>query len=283
MASPHDAEYRRVLRRALEQGRPKASRCGGGTRSITGAQLRFDLRRGFPLLTCKKVPFRLVAVELQWMLRGETHVDFLRRRGVRIWDGDAARAAERGFDYPEGELGPVYGRQWRAWPAGGEPVDQLARALRLLRDEPTSRRNLVSAWNVTDLGRMVLPPCHYSWQAVCDGEQLDLVVTMRSGDLGLGLPFNIASYALLLSLLARESGRAARELVITIADAHVYRSHAGPLAELLERRAKPAPGLRLPAEVESVEDFARWEDHTAFPQWIEGYESAGPLHLPLET
>lgn len=284
MAAEVDQVYADAVRTVLAQGARKRDRTGTSTVSYTGLQLRVDLRRGFPLLTRKAVPFRAVARELQWFLQGRTDVGWLQARGVHIWDDDAAKAAARGFGhYAPGELGPVYGAQWRTW--GGRGVDQVARLREALAADPSSRRLLVSAWNAEDLGRMVLPPCHHAWQVlVSDDGLLDLVVSQRSGDLGLGVPFNLASYGLLMALLAREFGLTARTLVLNVADAHVYADHVAPLRDDFLLRPVGAPcTLALPAHVRSVGDFAAWDDDDGLRACVRGYAHAGRLPLPLST
>jgi thymidylate synthase len=235
-----DEEYQKAVRAVIEGGSPKPTRMEGvGVRSVTGLQMRFNLARdGFPLLEYKAVPLRLVCVELAWFLSGRTNIAWMQARKTRIWDDDAARAGERGLDLAEGELGPVYGHQWRNY---GGAVDQIQNVLDMVKAAPASRRMVVSAWNPAEVPKMVLPPCHTLWQIVCDPEtkHMDLALTMRSGDLGLGLPFNIASYAVLLQLIANECGYVARELVITVNDAHLYEDHIPPLLARFAERPPP--------------------------------------------
>lgn len=220
-----DSEYREFVHRVISTGTVKPSRCGDVIGTV-GESVCFDLREGFPLLKYKKISLYQVAVELQWFLQGRTDVGFLTDRGVNIWNKDSERAG--------GTLGPIYGHQWRHG-----PTDQIVSLLARLKENPYDRRLVVSAWNVKDLPEMALPPCHYAFQVVAMSPPgsplvLGIVVTMRSADIGLGLPYNIASYALLLELIAREVGATAGRLVINIADAHVYKNHLAPLTERLQ-------------------------------------------------
>jgi thymidylate synthase len=275
-----DKEYVRAVDYVLDNGCPKGDRTGTGTRSVTGLQLRFDLRQGFPLLTLKHVPFRVVAVELQWFLQGYDNVQWLQDRNVHIWDDDAKKSKERGFtDYPPGYLGPIYGQQWRNW---NGHIDQIAELERQLSEDDTSRRMIVSAWNVSALPEMVLPPCHVMFQVLANDNYLDLVVTMRSGDMGLGIPFNMASYALLLSLLAKIHQYKARHLIINIGDAHIYSNHLEPLQELRQRVPYTSPTLHIPDTITSLEDFCKL-DHKQFILWVRDYIFHPKLIMPLST
>src|SRR5699024_3664625 len=209
--------YEDLLRHVLEHGTPKSDRTGTGTRSVFGHQLRFDLRAGFPLVTTKRVFLRGVVEELLWFLRGETNARPLQDRGVHIWDEWAG---------PDGELGPVYGAPWRSWPTpDGRHVDPLAGVLDTLREDPDSRRMIVSAWNVADLDAMALAPCHAFFQFYVADGRLSLQLYQRSADLFLGVPFNIASYALLLQMMAQVTGLKAGDFVHTLGDAHIYLNH----------------------------------------------------------
>ena len=232
-----DTQYEDLLRHVAANGTPKADRTGTGTRSWFGAQLRYDLSAGFPLITTKRVHFKSVALELLWFLRGDSNVRWLQERGVSIWDEWADE---------HGELGPVYGVQWRSWPTpDGRHVDQIAQVLHTLRTDPDSRRMVVSAWNVAELERMALAPCHALFQFhVADG-RLSCQVYQRSADLFLGVPFNIASYALLTHLVAAEVGLAVGDLVWTGGDVHVYDNHVEQVAEQLSRDPHPFPVLRV--------------------------------------
>jgi thymidylate synthase len=232
-----EGPYLELLGETRERGRERRDRTGVGTRAVFGRMLRFDLARGFPAVTTKKLQFRSVVAELLWFLSGESNVAPLRAEGVHIWDPWADEA---------GELGPVYGVQWRRWPDGrGGTIDQIAALLEGLRRDPESRRHVVSAWNVADLPRMALAPCHVLFQFhVADG-RLSCSVYQRSADLFLGVPFNIASYALLTHLVAAEVGLGAGELVWMGGDCHVYLNHFEAVDRQLARRPFPAPRLRL--------------------------------------
>jgi thymidylate synthase len=231
-----DTQYEDFLRHVLARGTPKSDRTGTGTRSVFGHQMRFDLSRGFPLVTTKRVHFRSVAVELLWFLRGEGNIGWLHENGVTIWD---EWADERG------DLGPVYGVQWRSWPTPAGEVDQIEELLRTLRTNPDSRRMIVSAWNVGMLGEMALPPCHLLFQFhVADG-RLSCQLYQRSADLFLGVPFNIASYALLTHMIAQQVGLEPGDFIWTGGDCHIYDNHRDQVAEQLSREARPMPRLRL--------------------------------------
>lgn len=278
-----DREYVRAVRHIVEHGTRKATRMSQDTISASGVQMRFNLERdGFPLLEFKSVPLRIVCVELAWFLSGRTNIKWLQERKVHIWDDDAAKAKERGFSYGAGELGPVYGRQWRAF--GG--VDQIENLLKLIREQPSSRRMIVSAWNPVDVPNMVLPPCHSFWQVVCDDDKhMDLLLTMRSGDFGLGLPFNIASYAVLLKLLASETGFVARELIITVNDAHVYTDHVEPLLERFASTAEESSGHPISVDLpQSISGFIEaHEGDVRFKPVVENYAPGPKLPLTLHT
>lgn len=235
--SPIPTPYEDLLSRILAEGRPKGDRTGTGTLSLFGAQLRYPLRDGFPLLTTKKVYFRGVVGELLWFLRGDTHIGWLQEHGIHIWDEWAT---------PSGELGPVYGAQWRSWPTpSGGHIDQILRVVKQLRDNPDSRRIVVSAWNVAELDRMALAPCHLLFQLyVADGE-LSLQVYQRSADMFLGVPFNIASYALLTHMFAQQADLIPGELIWTGGDCHIYQNHLDQVKEQLSRIPRPYPTLRL--------------------------------------
>ncbi|MCC2315958.1 thymidylate synthase [Cellulomonas xiejunii] len=229
--------YEDLLRLVLATGTPKGDRTGTGTRSVFGHQLRYDLRAGFPLVTTKRVFFRGVAEELFWFLRGESNIASLVERGVHIWDEWADE---------DGELGPVYGVQWRSWPTpDGGHVDQLERLLGELRANPDSRRHVVSAWNVAELDRMALVPCHAFFQLYVADGRLSCQVYQRSADLFLGVPFNIASYALLTHMIAQQVGLEVGDLVWTGGDCHVYDNHVEQVREQLARDPYPYPSLEL--------------------------------------
>ena len=242
--------YEDLLRRVLETGTPKADRTGTGTRSLFGHQLRYDLRAGFPLVTTKRVFFRGVAEELFWFLRGESNIASLVERGVHIWDEWAD---------DEGELGPVYGVQWRSWPTpDGRHVDQVARLLDELRADPDSRRHVVSAWNVAALDDMALVPCHAFFQLYVADGRLSCQVYQRSADLFLGVPFNIASYALLTHMIAQQVDLEVGDLVWTGGDCHVYDNHVEQVREQLTRAPYPYPTLHL-RRAASLDAYA-WAD-----------------------
>lgn len=232
--------YLELLREVRTRGVERGDRTGVGTRSLFGRHLRFDLRRGFPAVTTKKLQFHSVVCELLWFLSGSSNLSYLHEQGVHIWDpwGD-----ERG------ELGPIYGVQWRRWPDGrGGTIDQIAAVLEGLKRDPHSRRHLVSAWNVAALGEMALAPCHVLFQFHVDRGTLSCAVYQRSADLFLGVPFNIASYALLTHLVAAEVGLGVGELVWNGGDCHVYLNHFDAVDRQLEREPYPAPRLRLRRE-----------------------------------
>ena len=232
-----DTQYEDLLQRVLTTGAVKADRTGVGTRSLFGHQLRYRLQDGFPLITTKKVHFKSVAYELLWFLRGEGNVRWLREHGVTIWDEWAA---------PDGDLGPVYGVQWRSWPTpDGRHIDQITEVLNQLRTNPDSRRIIVSAWNVAELANMALPPCHAFFQFyVADGE-LSCQLYQRSADMFLGVPFNIASYALLTHMIAAQTGLTVGDLVWTGGDVHVYDNHVEQARLQLTREAREFPRLEL--------------------------------------
>jgi thymidylate synthase len=229
-------QYLELVRHILEHGERREDRTGTGTLSVFGTQTRYDLRDGFPLLTTKKVLFPAVVRELLWFLRGATNIHDDLTQHTPIWDAWADE---------EGELGPIYGYQWRNW--GGQGIDQIAGALELIKTNPESRRILVSAWNVSDLDRMRLPPCHVLFQLYVLGGRLDCQLYQRSADIALGVPFNIASYALLTVLMANECGLEPGVFVHTLGDAHIYLNHVEGLRVQLEREPLPLPRVVVPA------------------------------------
>ncbi len=254
-------QYLDLMARALEHGAETMDRTGTGTRSVFGHQMRFDLADGFPLLTTKKLHIRSIIVELLWFLRGDTNIRWLQERGVHIWDEWADK---------DGELGPVYGKQWRRWQAeDGREIDQLAELVETIRTNPGSRRQIVSAWNPGDIPAMALAPCHCLFQThVADG-RLNLQLYQRSGDIFLGVPFNIASYALLTHLLAQQAGLEPGEFVWTGGDCHLYSNHLEQAREQLTRTPGPLPRLEILRHAPSIdayeyEDFAI-KDYVAQP------------------
>ena len=243
--------YLDLLRHVLDHGTEKADRTGTGTRSVFGWQMRYDLAEGFPLVTTKKLHLKSIVHELVWFLRGETNVRYLKDNGVSIWDEWADA---------DGELGPVYGKQWRSWSApDGRTIDQIAWVVEEIRRNPDSRRLIVSAWNVADLPRMALQPCHTMFQFYVANGRLSCQLYQRSGDIFLGVPFNIASYALLTHMVAQVTGLAPGDFVHTLGDAHLYSNHFDQAREQLSRAPRPLPKLVLNPDVRSLFDF-RYED-----------------------
>ncbi|MFT4127473.1 MAG: thymidylate synthase [Gordonia sp. (in: high G+C Gram-positive bacteria)] len=229
--------YEDLLRLVLETGTPKSDRTGTGTRSLFGHQLRYDLSAGFPLITTKKVHLKSIIYELLWFLRGESNVRWLQERGVTIWDEWADA---------DGELGPIYGVQWRNWPTpSGEHIDQISAALEMLKVNPDSRRNIVSAWNVGEIPQMALPPCHALFQFYVADGRLSCQLYQRSADLFLGVPFNIASYALLTHLMAQQAGLEIGDFIWTGGDCHIYANHVDQVRLQLSRDPYPYPTLQL--------------------------------------
>jgi thymidylate synthase len=259
--------YLDLLRLVLDQGRPKTDRTGTGTRSIFGAQARFPLRESFPLLTTKKVHFKSVVYELLWFLRGETNVKWLQEHGVSIWNEWADA---------EGNLGRVYGAQWRDWrtPEGGA-IDQIARVIEQIRRKPESRRHMVTAWNPAEVDAMALPPCHALFQFfVLDGE-LSCQLYQRSADLFLGVPFNIASYALLTCMVAQVCGLKPGDFVHTFGDLHLYDNHVEQARLQLTRAPRPPPRLALNPKIHEIGDFT-YEDISLI-----GYDPEPPIKAPI--
>lgn len=251
-------QYQDLLRLILDEGVTKGDRTGTGTKSIFGHQMRFDLANGFPLLTTKKLHLRSIIYELLWFLSGDTNVHYLQEHGVRIWNEWAD---------PDGELGHIYGYQWRSWPDyNGGHIDQISEVVRQIKEAPDSRRLLVSAWNVADLGRMNLPPCHILFQFYVAEGRLSLQLYQRSADTFLGMPFNIASYALLLLMTAQVTGLTASDFIYTTGDTHLYLNHLEQTRLQLTRTPRNLPHMRLNPEVKSLFDF-RFEDFE-----LEGYD-----------
>lgn len=257
--APHpEAQYLQLLQTILEDGVRRGDRTGTGTLSVFGYQMRFPLREGFPLLTTKKLHLRSIIHELLWFLKGDTNVAYLQENGVKIWDDWADE---------HGELGPVYGHQWRSWPAGdGRTIDQISDVVRSLRENPESRRHIVTAWNPADVPQMALPPCHCLFQFYVADGALSCQLYQRSADVFLGVPFNIASYALLTQMMAAVVGLEPGDFVHTLGDAHLYTNHLEQAELQRSRSPRPFPTLRLVREVESIFDFT-YEDLI-----IEGYD-----------
>jgi len=260
-------QYLDLMRYVLETGTRKEDRTGVGTLSVFGYQMRFDLGAGFPLLTTKKLHLRSIIYELLWFLRGDTNVRYLQQHGVTIWDEWADA---------EGELGPVYGHQWRSWPtADGDAIDQIARVVADIRRNPDSRRHIVSAWNVGEVDKMALPPCHCLFQFYVAGNRLSCQLYQRSADIFLGVPFNIASYALLTLMVAQVTGYEPGEFVHTLGDAHLYLNHREQARLQLGRDPYPSPTMRLNSAVDSIFDF-RYEDFE-----LVGYQSHPRITAPI--
>jgi thymidylate synthase len=243
-----EQQYLGLLRTVLETGSDRPDRTGTGTRSIFGHQMRFDLSRGFPLLTTKKLHVKSIVYELLWFLRGDTNVRWLQQHGVKIWDEWADA---------NGDLGPVYGSQWRSWPDGkGGSIDQIAKLVESIRTKPESRRHIVTAWNPAEVDEMALPPCHCLFQFYVADGRLSCQLYQRSGDIFLGVPFNIASYALFTHMMAQVTGLAVGDFVHTFGDAHLYSNHVQQAHEQLSRTPRPLPRLTLNPDKTSIFDFA---------------------------
>lgn len=243
--------YLELMQEILDRGVDRDDRTGTGTRSLFGRQLRFDLSAGFPLLTTKRLHLRSIIYELLWFLRGDTNIAWLNQRGVTIWDEWADAA---------GDLGPVYGHQWRSWPApDGRTIDQIAAVEQQIRTDPNSRRLIVSAWNVAEVERMALPPCHLLFQFYVAAGRLSCQLYQRSADYFLGVPFNIASYALLTMMMARVTGLQPGEFVHTFGDVHLYHNHFEQAGVQLSRQPRPLPTMRIETTPQSVSGF-RFED-----------------------
>lgn len=259
--------YLDLLRRVMAEGVVKGDRTGTGTRSVFGHQMRFDLSMGFPLVTTKKLHLRSIIHELLWFIAGETNIEYLRKNAVTIWD----EWADEG-----GELGPVYGKQWRSWakPDGGT-VDQIQWVIDEIKRNPDSRRLVVSAWNPADLDKMALPPCHCLFQFYVADGKLSCQLYQRSADIFLGVPFNIASYALLTAMMAQVTGLKPGDFVHTFGDAHLYSNHVEQATLQLTREPRPLPVLKLNPEVKSLFDFT-YDDIT-----IEGYDPHPAIKAPV--
>ena len=240
-------QYLDLIRRVLDEGVEKHDRTGTGTRSVFGHQMRFNLADGFPLLTTKKLHLKSIIYELLWFLQGDTNVKYLQEHGVRIWNEWADA---------NGELGPVYGHQWRSWPDyNGGTIDQISNVVEMIRHNPDSRRLIVSAWNVAEVEKMALPPCHTLFQFYVADGRLSLQLYQRSADIFLGVPFNIASYALLLQMMAPVTGLQVGDFVHTLGDAHIYLNHLEQVQLQLTREPRPLPHMHINPDVKSIFDF----------------------------
>ena len=295
-------QYLDLLTRIKTEGAVKTDRTGTGTKSVFGHQMRFDLSQGFPLLTTKKVFLKGIIHELLWFLNGDTNIKYLVDNGVHIWDNDAyryynelcvkegvlpvtmeefLRAAQEGIDspiegYKFGDLNHVYGYQWRSWPRpNGETIDQIQQAVDLIKNNPDSRRIIVSAWNVADVEKMALPPCHTLFQFYVADGKLSCMLYQRSADTFLGVPFNIASYALLTMMMAQVCGLEAGEFVHTLGDTHLYLNHFEQVDEQLSRTPRALPTMRINPDVKSIFDF-KYEDFT-----LEGYDPYPTIKAPM--
>ena len=295
-------QYLDLLTRIKTEGAVKTDRTGTGTKSVFGHQMRFDLSKGFPLLTTKKVFLKGIIHELLWFLNGDTNIKYLVDNGVHIWDNDAyryynelcvkegvlpvamdefLRAAQEGIDspidgYKFGDLNHVYGYQWRSWPRpNGEVIDQIQQTVDLIKNNPDSRRIIVSAWNVADVEKMALPPCHTLFQFYVADGKLSCMLYQRSADTFLGVPFNIASYALLTMMMAQVCGLEAGEFVHTLGDTHLYLNHLEQVDEQLSRTPRALPTMRLNPDVKSIFDF-KYEDFT-----LEGYDPHPVIKAPM--
>lgn len=260
-------QYHDLLRLVLDQGFDRDDRTGTGTRSIFGHQMRFDLAAGFPVLTTKKLHLRSIIHELLWFLKGDTNIAYLKANGVSIWDEWADE---------NGDLGPVYGAQWRSWPApDGTTIDQIANVVRQIETNPSSRRHIVSAWNPAEVDNMALPPCHCLFQFYVAGGKLSCQLYQRSADIFLGVPFNIASYALLTMMVAQVTGLKPGDFVHTLGDAHLYKNHFDQAHLQLSRAPKPLPVMRINPDVTDLFAFT-YEDFK-----LEGYDPHPAISAPI--
>lgn len=260
-------QYLDLLRHILENGAEKTDRTGTGTKSVFGYQMRFDLQKGFPLVTTKKVHLKSIIFELLWFLKGETNIAYLKENGVKIWD---EWADERG------ELGPVYGKQWRSWEgANGKVVDQVSELIQQIKKNPDSRRLIISAWNVADLPQMALMPCHTLFQFYVANGKLSCQLYQRSADVFLGVPFNIASYALLTMMIAQVCDLQPGEFIHTFGDVHIYNNHTEQVNIQLSRTPFPLPAMKLNPEVRNIFEF-HFEDFT-----LENYQSHPAIKAPV--
>ena len=260
-------QYHNLLKHVLENGSDKDDRTGTGTRSVFGYQMRFDLKAGFPLLTTKKVHLKSIIYELLWFLKGETNIKYLKENGVRIWDEWADE---------NGELGPVYGHQWRSWPAqDGKTIDQITGLIDQIKSNPDSRRLIVTAWNPADVEKMALPPCHCLFQFYVSNGKLSCQLYQRSADIFLGVPFNIASYALLTMMIAKITNLDVGDFVHTFGDAHLYSNHFEQAKEQLRRNFKELPLMNIASNPNSIFDFD-YEDFI-----LEGYVPHPHISAPI--
>ena len=266
-AAPGERQYLALLEEVLERGARKSDRTGTGTRSVFGRQLRFGLAQDFPLLTTKKLHLKSILYELLWFMRGDTNVRWLQQHGVTIWDEWADA---------NGDLGPVYGHQWRHWRTpDGREIDQLRQVVEQIKARPDSRRHLVTAWNPADVDRMALPPCHALFQFYVAEGRLSCQMYQRSADLFLGVPFNIASYALLTLMIAQVADLQPGEFVLTLGDAHLYLNHLEQAREQLRREPRPSPRMHLNPAVRDLFEF-RFEDFR-----LEGYDPHPAIKAPI--
>jgi thymidylate synthase len=266
-----DQQYLALVRDIMANGEDRMDRTGVGTKALFAREMRFDLQRGFPLLTTKKVHVKSIILELIWFLRGEHNNNWLKERGCSIWDEWAK---------PDGELGPVYGKQWRDWVGpNGQHIDQIQALIHSLKTNPTSRRHIVSAWNVGEIEQMALPPCHAFFQCFVSKGKLSLKLYQRSMDVALGCPFNIASYALLTHMLAQLTGYEVGEFIHSTGDTHIYSNHEEGLKEQLTRQPMPLPTLKMPG-YQTLEEMmnAEWSDFK-----IEGYQSHPSIKFDVAT
>ena len=259
-------EYLNALKTVMEQGVPSDDRTGTGTISHFGMQCRYDLRKGFPLVTTKKLHLKSIIHELLWFLDGDTNIKYLKDNGVSIWDEWADE---------NGDLGPVYGHQWRSFPKPGGSTDQITNLIEQIKNNPDSRRLIVSAWNPGEVDDMALPPCHTLWQVRVQNGTMHLQLYQRSADMFLGVPFNIASYALLLEMLAHVTGNKAGEFIHTMGDAHIYSNHVEQVKTQLARDPREAPRLIINRKVDSIFDF-KFEDFE-----FEGYDPHPHIKAPV--
>lgn len=253
-------QYLDLLQDIMDNGVDKTDRTGVGTRSVFGRQMRFDLSKGFPLVTTKKVHLKSIIYELLWFIKGDTNVKYLQDNGVRIWNEWADE---------NGDLGPVYGSQWRNW--NGEGIDQLAEVIERIKNNPNDRRMIVTAWNPSKIGQMKLPPCHMLFQFYVANGKLSCMLYQRSCDMFLGVPFNIASYALLTMMIAQVSGLKAGEFIHTLGDTHIYHNHFEQVKEQLSRTPLPLPTMKINPLIKDINDF-KYDDFE-----LAGYESYGVL------